>query len=318
MLDLTPYLGHHSPGYVIEIFHAGTHREIIAGHRTARSALPCTADTLYDIASLTKVYTATLVYLAHEEGSLDLDARIADLDRRFANLQDTKIIDLLSHRQDVWTHGYLGDARTKEEFYQILSSAYIKSPTPTYADVHYIILSTILEGLYQLDFADLLQTKLLDRLRLTQTTTSPVGSNIAANSDPPHDLGLVHDPKARTARPLGITTGHAALFTTGRDLLSFLETFLDDALLSPATLQQMLTRDRGNPYNHMGTRPVDDRETVIEFSGYTGPAFLIDFSRKIIIVVMCNVLPGSQLSRTERKRLTTNIIQEIYTPLRDS
>ena len=76
-------------------------------------------------------------------------------------------------------------------------------------------------------------------------------------------------------------------------------------------------------YNYMGTRYHNDIEALndipskcsektIVFSGYTGPSFLIDFQRKTIIVVLCNVMHNTTLNRVERKKITDHIIKEIY------
>ena len=120
MLDLNKYLKVHSPSYVIEIYKDGKNEEITVGNRQTRLTIKeCNSDTLYDIASLTKVFTATLVYIAYEENKLNINDFVYNIDNRFTNLKDVKIIDLLSHNQEIWTDGYLGDAKTQEEFYKI-------------------------------------------------------------------------------------------------------------------------------------------------------------------------------------------------------
>lgn len=76
-------------------------------------------------------------------------------------------------------------------------------------------------------------------------------------------------------------------------------------------------------YNNMGARfkneieelndvPKQANDKTIVFSGYTGPSFLIDFERKIIIIIMCNHLRRTTLTRIERKRTTDQIIEDIY------
>ena len=58
---------------------------------------------LYDIASLTKTYTATLIYIAYEENKLNLNDTIFALDNQFINLKEVTVLDLLSHNQELWT-----------------------------------------------------------------------------------------------------------------------------------------------------------------------------------------------------------------------
>lgn len=368
-MNLENYTNFHSPGYVIEIYNKGKSEEIVYGNREVKpSKKECNSDTLYDIASLTKTYTAVLIYMAYEEKKLNLEDSIYSIENRFTNLKEVSVLDLLSHNQEIWTNGYLGSAKTKEEFYSILYSAYVKEKFPTYVDTHYIILSTILEKIYHQDFATLLKEKIFDKLGLLKTTTEPKGENIASNNYETLNgnivdsivPGLIHDTKGRIAKQLGITTGHASIFTTGSELLAFLKSFLDCSLLKKETIESMLShKDRNQmnydnlkgvveesdlntmyesakekelpvkvmrTYNNMGTRyknPIQALNDVpkicsdksIAFSGFTGPSFLIDFDAKIIIVVMCNVMHNTKLSRSERKAITDKIIEEIVNSL---
>lgn len=366
MLDFQELTKFHSPGYVINVFCDGEEKEFVYGYRETRpQQLKCDSSTLYDIASLTKVYTATLIYIAQEEKKLSVYDFVTDIDARFSQLSQVRILDLLSHNQDIWTDGYLGNAHSKEEFYQILFSAYVKGTFPTYVDTHYIILSTLLETIYHQSFDKILEEKILNPLGLFHTTVYPSGNNIASNnyetlngsvvdSNTP---GQIHDTKARVAKSFGVTTGHASIFTTGHDLLLFLQSFLNCKLLSKETISFMLKHDNRNQknydilkkvvsnetdinkmyeiackqdasframrtYNYMGTRyrndilqlndvPLICSDETIVFSGFTGPSFLIDFKENVIIVVLCNVMHNTKLNRTERKKITENIIEEI-------
>lgn len=257
-LDLENKIKFHSPGYVIEIYQKGETKEIIFGNtETKPNRKECNKDTLYDIASLTKIYTATLIYMAYEENKIDLNQTIYEIDNHFISLKEVTILDLLSHNQEIWTNGYLGSAKTKEEFYTILYSANVKNKFPTYVDTHYIILSTLLETIYQKSYNELLEEKIYKKLNLKNTTTNPKGNNIASNNfeiqnDVEIDLvtpGLIHDTKGRIAKNLGITTGHASIFTTGRDLLTFLKSFLDHTLLKEETIKFMLSHKDKNTEN---------------------------------------------------------------------
>lgn len=365
--ELETYSKFHSPGYVIEIYHEGNQQEIVYGNRQINPTIEkSNRDTLYDIASLTKLYTTTLIYLAYEEKKLDLYDKVNLIDNRFSNLQNIRIIDLLSHNQEIWTDGYLADAKSSEEFYQILFSSTIKSHVPTYVDTHYIILSTILEKIYQLPYETLLKEKIFIPLNLKKTTVNPSGINIASNNyEQLNDTivdniypGIVHDRKARKAKELGIITGHASIFTTGNELLTFLKSFLDCSLLKSDTISLMLKHTDRNKmnyqllsdfhncqdkdvnlmyklalkqnenfkaihtYNFMGTRyhnliedlndvPKYCSDNTIVFSGYTGPMVLIDFDKSIIIVIICNVIHNTKISRTERKDGTKHLMDSI-------
>ena len=362
---LQRYIGVHSPGYIIEIFKDNITKEYVIGNKTIYpEKKPLNSNTLYDIASLTKTFTATLIYMAYEENKLNLYDKINSIDSNFKYLNDITIIDLLAFKKEIWTKGYLGDAKSKEEFYKILYSAYVKSPKRTYIDANYIILSTILEKIYNNTFNKIVEEKIKNKLNLNSLTFEPQG-DIAPTSYEimPNgkiinfNYGDTHDTKARIARGIGIYTGHASIFINAGDLLKFLESFLDNSLFKKETIKLMLQHDDINlenyeslkkmtksdgdinelyksikkdtdidipkTHNNMGNRyrnlideinDVSDNasENTVVFSGYTGPRYLIDFDRKIIIVIMCNVTNHNTLLRKERKQITYEIMNNIY------
>lgn len=365
-IDLEKYTTKHSPGYVIEVFNNGTHEEMVLGNsEVVPSIKKTTKDTLYDIASLTKVFTATLVYIAFEERRLDLYIPITSIEPKFTNLVDVRIIDLLSHNQNIWTDGYLGISKNKDDFYRILYTAYVKEKIPTYVDVHYMILGVILEKIYNKPYDELCREKIFKKVGMNNTTFNPCPKD-AASCNYEHTEngtidyitpGLIHDTKARVAKKFGINLGHASIFTTGLDLYKFLKTFLDCSLLKESTISLMLSHRCDNErnfevlnelyhgddinimyrqllkdekelpilytYNNMSTRyrnnidelndvPKSASDNSITFSGYTGPMFTIDFDKKIIIVIMCNVIHNSYLTRKERKQITTEIMNIIF------
>ena len=344
------YLGTHSPGYVIEILENGMASELAFGNKTVRPEVePTSGEVLYDLASITKLFTAVLVHKAAEEGRLDLDTRIGEIDPDFANLEKTTLRDLLEHNQEINTDIYLGKATSAEDFREILHAARIKSPQPTYVCAHYMILAEILAKIYDTPFEKLMEKKIIAPLGLQNTTFHPEAKRSAPcnfeyresklyKNLPP---GTVHDPKARQAEQFGIYTGNAGLFATGADLLKFLRALMNGEVLKTETLEQILApreteelafnslgslparevfgstkplSGRDADSGSLGERAAGDRllsERAITFSGFTGPMFVLDFEREKIVLVMSNVLHNTHLSRAERKHKSREIIQFI-------
>ena len=362
---LSNYLNIHSPGYVIEVFKNNKIEEYIIGNKSVKpKKLKVSKDTLYDIASITKVFTSVLIYKAYEENLINLNESVYLIDNNYKNLNNITILDLLSHNQEIYTNGYLGDAKDKDEFYKILYSSYVKDKTPKYIDVHYIILSDILEKIYSKSYSEIIKEKIVNKIGLSSLTFMPKSNIASCNYEYQNDvlktdlkLGMVHDKKARRARELGLYTGHAGIFITGKDLLLFLKSFFDCSILKKETIELMLmhkdiysynlnllkklakdnkdvnklydmalknNKDLYIPltYNNMGCRyknkikalnDVPDilSDNSITFSGFTGPMFVIDFDKKVIVLVMCNLLHLTKLERKMRKNMTTKIITYI-------
>ena len=356
----------YSTSYVIDIYNNGKISEYVYGNKSIIPKIEkANRLTLYDIASLTKVFTSVLVYIAYEEKKLNLNSYIYDIDNNFINLKNIRIIDLLSHNQNIWTDGYLESANNKNKFYKILYSAYVKEKTPTYVDTHYIILSTILEKVYNKTYKELCIEKIFNKLGLKNTTFDPDKSLCASNNYEHKDSnivdyiypGLIHDTKGRIAKSFDICLGHASIFTTGQDLLTFFKSFLDRSLLKKDTIDFMMKHKdmnldyfnrlreiidgndinemynkviKNNPdfylpkcINNMGVSykneinllndvPINASKNTITFSGYTGPLFIIDFDKSIIIVVMCNSIHNSRLTRKERKEIEVKLTNYVY------
>lgn len=252
------FLNTHSPGYVIEMFYNNTNLEFVLGNKSILpTETPTSKNILYDIASLTKTFTAVLIYKAYEEKLLDLNQSVFSVNNKFIYLKDITILDLLCHNQEIYTKGYLGDAKTLKEFNEILYSSFVLKTIPTYVDVDYIILSNILEKIYKDSFEKIIHQKIIKPLKLKNTTFKPNPNNCASsNFESINDtiitdlpLGVVHDKKARQAQSLGIFTGHAGLFSTGEDMMKFLMTFFDYSILKKETINLMLQHHDINNYN---------------------------------------------------------------------
>ena len=149
--------------------------------------------------------------------------------------------------------------------------------------------------------------------------------------------GELHDKKARLLKRIGITCGHAGLFTTGEDLLIFLEAILNNVFVKEETTMIMIEHHDINKlnvekgygsrsYTYMGARYFNDieelndvpykKEGLLSFSGYTGPRYLIDFEGKIIIVLMANIIHNRVMTRDEKNYLMKHVVYEIYDEVR--
>ena len=105
-------------------------------------------------------------------------------------------------------------------------------------------------------------------------------------------------------------------------MLIFLKSFIDCSLLKKETIEFMLKHNNFETYNNMGTRykgylpKAEEVPSVcggnsIVFSGYTGPMYIIDFTNKVIVVIMCNNMHNTRLQRIERKKITEEIMLKV-------
>jgi len=359
-IDLNKYLGNHSQGYVIKTLEmkdgAPFVNTLVKGYASVEpKKIKLEEEFLFDIASLTKFIMAMIIYKSVQDGLISLNSKITDIEPKFNKLDNITILDLLSHRQEIWTEGYLGNYQTKEEFQKIIYTAYVKTNDRKYVDVHYIILGMLLEKIYKKNLEEILKEQIVKPLNLMNTTYNPLTNKIVSNN---YDYttkffgmdkgaildfiypGIPHDNKANIAKKTGLFLAHAGIFTTANDMLKILSCLIDgqELLLNKETINMMFKHDDINllnmkrtsekltpfiTYNYCGTRyknnisqlndiPKSSSENAITFSGYTGPIFLVDFTKRIIILVMSNVCHLSEMERHDRKDISVQIVEDIY------
>ena len=201
-------------------FNKGDAEINVIGGRTSRDKyrdFPVDENTLFDIASITKLYTLIFAYTVENLG-LNLNTKVGDIDKRY-DLGDFTINDLIRLCGDIATNGRINDAKNEEEAYEILRSAYLKSDTRKenkYTDIGAMIIGEALtkwlnEKMRKNYSFEEWMDKLVLEPNFKNTMFNPKTSNIAGNGN---NIG-VHDPKARA---MGGASGHAGLFTNSSDL----------------------------------------------------------------------------------------------------
>ena len=178
-------------------------------------------DTLFDIASITKLFTLILVLKLSEEGIINLNDKIVDINPDFKGLEDYTFNDLIRMHGVLYTYVKVKDAKNCEEAYNILKTLYLKNNTRKrnkYNDYGAIVIGKTLEKIVSekisknLSLADIMKEYIFDKCNMFNTTYNPMGTNISGNGG--YDM-LVHDPITRLLNGI---TGSAGIFTTSLDL----------------------------------------------------------------------------------------------------
>ena len=162
----------------------------------ASDAAPVSDDTIFDLASLTKVIaTATLVMRAVEEGALSLDDRVADRlpSWRGADRADVSVADLLEHASGLTAYlPFFRDHRGRVDFERAIGTLpleYAPRTQSIYSDLGFMLLAFILEDVGGKTFASLFDD--VFRLKAEATGTKFRGLRLQAE-----DSGT----ESRTAR----------------------------------------------------------------------------------------------------------------------
>lgn len=195
--------------------------KILGGTGSREIDLPVDENTLFDVASITKIFTLLLLFKLEQEKIIDLNDKISDINPEFKGLEDFTFNDLIRMHGIIYTNGRIDDAKSEEEALELLNTAYLKSNSReenNYTDLGAIIASKTLEKVISerlgkdMTYSDIMNEYLIKPLGLNNTMFNPEPSRVAGNGNL---AGLVHDPKARI---LGGAVGSAGIFTTSDDL----------------------------------------------------------------------------------------------------
>ncbi|MFG2639025.1 serine hydrolase [Streptomyces sp. NPDC048362] len=203
--------------------------------------LPMTRDTVFDLASVSKLFTSLLAVQQIERGALRLEGKVAAYVPEFgaAGKQDVTIRQLLTHTSGFRPWIPLYTASTHEAKLRLVYDEAPLNPPGTvylYSDLNLISLQLVLERVTGRTLDVLLHDDVTGPLGLRRTRYNPPASwkpAIAATEDARRpwsglDRGMVwgevHDENAFT---LGGVAGHAGVFSCAWDLAVLGRTLLN-------------------------------------------------------------------------------------------
>jgi CubicO group peptidase (beta-lactamase class C family) len=253
------------PGGVVAVGLGGQLVQLKAFGRLSydADASPAQVDTLYDLASLTKVVvTTTLAMTLLDEGSLDLDARVSAFFPRFSGplKERVTIRQLLTHTGGLlwWAPLYkeLSGKAAYLERIVAMDLAYEPGTKSVYSDLGIILLGDVLERLGASRLDELARQRVLAPLGMKDTLYRPPAALVPRIAPTENDpwrgrvlRGEVHD---ENAFALGGVAPHAGLFGTAADLARLAQMLLDGGthegrrLVSRGTVQ-LFTERAGIP-----------------------------------------------------------------------
>ena len=223
-----------------------------------------TEQALFDIASISKLYTEVIAYKLIVEGkAFQLTDKIRDLDPRFENVGDLTVEDVLKFHASFDTHGRLEQTTSKKEALEKLFSTEVtqRGEQYNYNDIGLMIMQQVMEAVTGKTYAELFEEYITKPYRLADThVVVPEDKKQFVTGSPNRD-GSVNDLKADV---LGGYSGHAGVRVTNADLLRMLENVASDytirnGIYVPNTLQSKRSDKMGNAY----VNP----ETVVDKNG---------------------------------------------------
>lgn len=226
----------------------------IIGHRALYPIkLPMTHDTIFDLASLTKVMVTTpLILQLVEERKISFKDKVSYFIPEFSGGDKSRISveHLLTHTSGLPAHrAYFEYLNNKKEVIQ----AVIKEPLVyppggkiVYSDIGFILLGHLIEHITGVSLQQLAKKKLFEPLGMTDTSFSPRASKDRFAATEAGKSGVVHD---ENAEAMGGVAGHAGLFSNMKDVVAWTTMWKNDGIFNrqkiiPSTLIQETIKEK--------------------------------------------------------------------------
>ncbi|WP_251548573.1 serine hydrolase [Neobacillus muris] len=288
-------------------------------------------DTIFDLASLSKIFTSVAIMQLYEQGLFQLDDPIANYIPEFAANGKGKVTirQLLTHTSGFasWIPLY-SQGRTREERLQLIFQQPLKNRPGTayvYSDLNMITIGALIEKFSGQRQDVFVKEHITDPLGMRDTMYNPpaaLKNRIAATeyqAVPKRGLvwGEVHD---ENAWALGGVAGHAGVFSTAEDLARLAHVFINGGkyggkrILKSETVKLLVENQnegfRGDDHGlgwelRQGWYMDALSEGTYSFghTGYTGTSIVINPNNKTIAILLTNrVHPSRSMGSINKPR----------------
>lgn len=221
------------------------------GYRLANANEKLSSDvhTKYRIGSITKMFTATMVFQLIEEGKLSLNTPLSTWYPELPNATKITISNLLDHRSGL--HNFTSDPtymqymklpRTEDQMIAIFTKMkpdFEPDAKAQYSNTNFVLLGYIVEKITKKTYPEELKERITSKLGLKDTYYGGKTS-IANNEAYCYSFG-----SGRTQEPetdMSIPGGAGAILSTPTDLLKFIEALFAGKLISAEHLDLMKTQ----------------------------------------------------------------------------
>ena len=218
---------------------------------------PIRDDTLYDLASLTKLFTLISVMQLLVRGRLSLWDTVGKIDPRFPHLKQVSIRDVLCYEAVLKTPLRIDERPDREAALKQVFDTEINPVEPgrLYSDMNALVLKYVVEAAGGLPFFDYLQQNILTPAGMTDTFAQIPQQRLCDCACYNYEYriladkymlrmnapaGVPHDPKAQTLSDGGRDLcGHAGLFSTLPDMIRLCQALLAQKLLPMDILREI-------------------------------------------------------------------------------
>jgi len=213
-----------------------------------KEKMSATEKTKYRIGSISKMFTATMIFQLIEEGKLNLTTTLDKYFPKLPNANKITISNLLNHRSGL--HDFTDDSnyatwmtqpKTQDEILALISKHNVDfqpNEKASYSNSNYVILGYILEKVSKQSYIKNLNERITSKIGLSNTY---VGSKINKKNNESFSYRFDGNWEQANETDMSIPSGAGCIVSTPTDLTQFIEALFSLKLVSKNSLTQMKT-----------------------------------------------------------------------------
>jgi CubicO group peptidase (beta-lactamase class C family) len=229
---------------------------------------PSTTATRYRIGSISKMFTAVMIFQLFEEGKLQLTDTLDKFFPQIPNAKKITIGNMLNHRSGI--HSFTSDPnfrtwlmnpKTQSEMLTLIAKStpdFEPGAKESYSNAGYVLFGYIIEKITKKSYQAALKERITSKIGLSDTY---LGGKTNLNDNESYSYNYAGNWKIETETDLSIPGGAGAIISNPTDLTKFINALFNVKLISQDSLNQMKTNSMG-----MFPFPLNDKTLY----GHTG------------------------------------------------
>ena len=216
------------------------------GYSDIESQIRPNDSTKYRIGSISKTFTATLIFQAIDDGKLTLNKSIKKWFPKIQNSKKITIENLLNHSSgihnftnDLTYQSYYTEPKSESEMLDIIIKAgsdFDPGSKAAYSNSNYVLLSYVLEKIYKKSYSELLNDQIVHKLNLKHTF---YGKQINPDNNECFSYMFDEEWKKQPETDMSIPIGAGAIVSTPSDLNLFAKALFNGQLISENSMERM-------------------------------------------------------------------------------
>ncbi|GGI57845.1 D-Ala-D-Ala carboxypeptidase [Winogradskyella haliclonae] len=217
------------------------------GYANLEKKIKNTASTKFRIGSITKAFTAVMIFQLIDEGKISLETPLSDFFKNIPNASSITITNLLNHSSGLFNitndpkfGEWMLKPSTKNQMLKRIKAHKVDfnpGEQTAYSNTNYLLLGYIIEALDMDLYPQILKKRITGKIGLSDTY---YGGKISAKGNESYSYSIAYKYWAKQLETdMSNPGGAGAIVSTSADLTKFMNALFSGQLISDSSLQNM-------------------------------------------------------------------------------